>query len=304
MFNPVSFRRVVEVWDAEDHLAVAKSTYRRFEVLLGCKLWHDVPVIRMFPNADYADVWRNRLQEGHPVSKWMEWTDEVEGAHAQHGAGKVTGSGWVHVPLLLDAWRDWASQNPDRFAFESGTWNWEDGLPSGFDGLVDARGVGAVADLKQWGIQVNPNHGEVLTLRSGVWPHSFTLNANKWALPQPDGGARLGATYVWNIPDNRTTASARTELISSLNHVLQTPFRPEDITDHQAGLRPASPDRRPMVGRLSAGHPWYHMLNGLGTRGVLVGPRAAQDLARQVIQDLPVRESTDPRRFRSFREID
>ncbi len=302
MFNPVSFRRIVEVWDATEHREVAHRTYRRLESLLGRRYWHDVPVVRVFPNAAYAADWQARLNEGHAVSKWIELA-EVDGVRAPHGAGRVNGSGWVDVPALLDDWAAWCRSGAERLQWEEGAWSWADGLPEGVDGVVDARGVGAVADLAKWGIQINPNHGEVLTLKPGRWSQPFTLNVNKWLLPQPDGGARLGATYAWNIADERTLPATLPALLSAFDDVLQPGLNEEDVAEHRAGLRPASPDRRPFVGRLSERHRWYHILNGLGTRGVLVGPRAAQDLVRQMLTDAPPRDLTNPARFRSFNEI-
>ena len=164
-------------------------------------------------------------------------------------------------------------------------------------------GVGAVSDLAQWGIKVNPNHGEVLTLKPGRWTQPFTLNVNKWLLPQPDGRARLGATYAWNIEDDRTLPGTAPDLLKAFDAVLHSKLNESDVDAHRAGLRPASPDRRPFVGRLSARYPWYSILNGLGTRGVLVGPRAADDLVRQLLTDVPPRDLTHPARFRSFNEI-
>lgn len=303
MFNPVSFRRVVEVWDAAEHRAEAERVYRRFEGLLGGTYWHDVPVVRVFPSSDYARLWEQRIREGHGVSKWIELVEPEAGVGAPFGVGRVDGAGWVDVPALLDAWADWAKSEPERLTWQEGAWSWEDGLPAGFDGVVDARGVGAVGDLARWGVPINPNHGEVLTLKPGAWNGAYTLNANKWLLPQPGGGARLGATYAWNIPDERILPASRAALLAAFSGVLAVPVGEADVADHRAGLRPASPDRRPLVGRLSDRHPWYSVINGLGTRGVLVGPAAAQALARELLGSGGARELTNPRRFRSFNEI-
>lgn len=303
MFNPASFRRIVEVWDAQEHLSVASEVYHRFERLLGGTYWHEIPVVRVFPNPAYAEEWQARLNEEHPVSKWIERIDPPDGVSAPHGAGRVMGSGWVDVSKLLDDWSAWCSSGQERLNWEVGRWEWAVGLPEGFDGVVDARGVGAVADLAQWGIQINPNHGEVLRLKPGSWEAEFILNVNKWLLPQPDGSARLGATYAWNILDGRTLENTPCELLNAFDAVLQRKLNVEDVAEHLAGLRPASPDRRPFVGRLSERHRWYSVLNGLGTRGVMVGPRAAKDLVRQLLMDLPARDLTNPTRFRSFNEI-
>ena len=47
--------------------------------------------------------------------------------------------------------------------------------------------------------------------------------------------------------------------------------------DHRAGVRPTTKDRRPIVGQ----HHTYkklYVLNGLGSRGVMIGPYVAQQL--------------------------
>ena len=44
-------------------------------------------------------------------------------------------------------------------------WSLEVGCPEGFDAVIDCRGVGAESDLSQFGVQVRPNQGEVLTVR-------------------------------------------------------------------------------------------------------------------------------------------
>lgn len=303
MFNPVSFRRVVEVWDANEHLHMAQSTFQRFEALLGEKYWHEVPVVRVFPNQSYADVWDERIASNHPVSKWIERYTPDSDVHAPHGAGRVTGSGWCDVKELLNGWKAWAQSSSERLEWEQDSWEWQEGLPAGFDGVVDARGVGAVKDLAQWGIQVNPNHGEVLTLNPGVWDKEFTLNVNKWLLPQPDGSAKLGATYAWNVVNDEIKSTSQVELLAAFNQALPGILSSTDVRKHEAGLRPASPDRRPMVGPLSRRFPWYSILNGLGTRGVLVGPKAADELVRKLLTDREPRDLTNPQRFRSFNEI-
>ena len=51
----------------------------------------------------------------------------------------------------------------------------------------------------------------------------------------------------------------------------------DEIVAQEAGIRPAVKDRRPMVGT----HPQYKqlsVLNGLGTRGVLIAPSVAKNL--------------------------
>jgi glycine/D-amino acid oxidase-like deaminating enzyme len=52
---------------------------------------------------------------------------------------------------------------------------------------------------------------------------------------------------------------------------------PYKIVEHIAGIRPTVKDRRPLVGKHPK-HPNLAVLNGLGTRGVMIAPTVAKAL--------------------------
>ena len=105
MFNPVSFRRILPQWDAANHAARARIAFQGIEKSLGIALWHEVPIIRVFPDANYADLWEERASGTHEVSPFIETLsagDLHPSIHAPHGAGLVRESGWVDVQLLTE----------------------------------------------------------------------------------------------------------------------------------------------------------------------------------------------------------
>jgi glycine oxidase len=97
---------------------------------------------------------------------------------------------------------------------------------------------------------------------------------------------KVGATFNHADKTSIPSIEGRDELIEKLKKVLDTPFQ---IVAQAAGIRPAVKDRRPMVGI----HPKFLnlvVLNGLGTRGVMISPTIAKNLFRH----LEVGESLDP----------
>ena len=69
-----------------------------------------------------------------------------------------------------------------------------------------------------------------------------------------------------------------------------------EIIEHYAGVRPTVRDRRPLVGT----HVQYnrvHILNGLGTRGVMLGPAMAKALFDNIENDIPLDKEIDIKRF-------
>ncbi|MDA0303951.1 MAG: FAD-dependent oxidoreductase [Bacteroidetes bacterium] len=302
MFNPVSFRRILPVWHAQEHLNTARKRYQSCENLLGVQLWHDVALLRIFPDGAYAAQWNERIAEEHPVSSFIErcndgdWHDSIV---APFGAGRIRDAGWVDVQTLVEKSREfWQKEN----SWSSRHWNLDDGCPVGFDAVVDCRGVGAKSDLLRYGLEVRPNQGEVLTLEVPSAVGVETVNNVTWAMPIAAGKVRIGSTYRWDLMEAQVLEASQSVLLDKANAArVDTPFTRGQITEHRAGLRPASPDRRPLVGRVSDDIPWYVVCNGWGTRGVLIGPRTAAWTIRTLLDDAwEVPAEVRPDRFRTF----
>jgi len=302
MFNPVSFRRILPVWHAQEHLDSARKRYQSCENHLGVKLWFDVSLLRVFPDAQYASQWSKRITEQHPVSAFIENCSEGDwhtSISAPFGVGRIRAAGWVDVQLLVERSREFWQK---KKAWSSRHWCFEDGCPIGFDAVVDCRGVGAKSDLLRFGLEVRPNQGEVLTLSVTDDVGDETVNNITWAMPVAPGKVRIGSTYRWDLMEAQVLKSSQQPLIDKANAArVGSVFSCNDIIEHRAGLRPASPDRRPLVGRVSKDSPWYLICNGWGTRGVLIGPRTAAWTTRALLDEKwEVPAEVRPNRFRTF----
>ncbi|MCW3075505.1 MAG: dependent oxidoreductase [Bacteroidetes bacterium] len=68
------------------------------------------------------------------------------------------------------------------------------------------------------------------------------------------------------------------------------------ILKHEAGVRPSSKDRRPIVGP----HPLHsnmHVFNGLGTKGVMLAPYFANNFVLFYLQKQPLNPEINIKRF-------
>ena len=110
MFNPVSFKRLVEVWNAREHMDVMLSTYREIETFLNLpgKILRTAPIMRVFPNVQYRELWEKRINENHNVAQFLAPVSDnaPDDIITPHGFGVVPGAGWVDLPLLLDSFRE------------------------------------------------------------------------------------------------------------------------------------------------------------------------------------------------------
>lgn len=274
MFNPMSFRRIVEVWQAEEHLRAMERTYGELETLLGIRFLHHLPIQKVLPNGDYAADW-------HAKSSSIPWLVSPLEQHGQATHGTVEGGGWINLPLLLSAWRQ-RLISEGRFTLRPLSRGDDPGATAcPWDVLIDCRGTAITEDDHLPALDVRKNRGELLSIRSFAHseiplPKDAILNFGKWTIPLGQGEWRLGASYEWNREDLNPTPEIRDQLLNALR--AQFDEEPHfETTRHEVGIRPVARDRRPLVGAIPGKSDWY-VFNGLGTRGVLIAPLWAERL--------------------------
>ena len=298
MFNPVSFKRIVEVWNAREHLDVMRDTFLKIESFLKIpgKILHTSPIMRVFPNSQYRMLWEKRLNDEHAVSQFLKpVSDEApDDIVAPHGFGVVPEAGWVDLPLLLDSFRSFL-ESKGKFIEKTYNSTFDENLHSSI--LIDCRGVGATQDLANHNLKIQSDHGEVLTIKSNIKTKNMCVNRVKWLLPRGDHTYKLGATYKWNVANSIPSEEGREELLTGIKPIISSEvFDHFEITNHETGLRPASKDRRPYAGKIKEN---TYILNGFGTRGVLIGPATAAHLVRYIFEDKELPKEINTARYSS-----
>jgi glycine oxidase len=112
-------------------------------------------------------------------------------------------------------------------------------------------------------------------------------------LPLGDDLFKVGATYNWKDKTDLPTEEGKIELIDRIKEIISCDF---EIIEHYAGVRPTVRDRRPLVGT-HLDFKNVHVLNGLGTRGVMLGPAMAKALFENIENDVSLDKEIDIIRF-------
>lgn len=119
------------------------------------------------------------------------------------------------------------------------------------------------------------------------------MNTSVFILPLGNDLFKVGATYNWKDKTDVPTEEGKAELIERIKEIIDCDF---EIVSHFGGVRPTVKDRRPIIGT----HDVYkslHILNGLGTRGVMLGPAMAKDLFNLIENKIPLDPAIDINRF-------
>jgi glycine oxidase len=288
MFNPMSFRSVVETWEASQNHTMMLDLFRSMEKEFGVKLMHDLPLVRVFPDSNYRTKWESKAES----LKWIEHAKDDDSVRAPFGTGTVNGCGYVDLPLLLKTVRDALIEKrsfsqQECFAAdvveENGVFSWSNVLAKR---IVFCTGAVFNHPL----IPIVPNKGEVLTVDTDL-PNDRILNNGKWLMPHHSGVFRLGATYERLPFTDGPTAEVRDSLLHKIGEMVTADI---NVLKHEAGIRPTTPDRKPVCGKIADG---MYVLNGLGTRGVLIVARTVSAFIDYLADDTPLPPEIDVNRY-------
>ena len=303
LYNPVILKRFTGVWKAKEQLEIALPFYKRLENLLEIKLDYRLPVYRRFASVEEQNEWFNASDK--PLLEDYLFPKVIKNGHATiyapFGFGKVLETGRVDTSALLSGYKlflksinGYINQSFDYAAvsIQGNTVIYKD-IKAKF--IVFAEGFGMVKNPYFNNLPLNVAKGEVLTIKAPDLKIDFILKSSVFVVPECDDHYSVGATYNWEDKTNAVTEGAKTELLDKLKGFVNCKF---EVVNQVAGIRPTVKDRRPLVGT----HPSYNniaILNGLGTRGVMIGPYVAKQLFQHLENGIPLASEMDIKRFQA-----
>jgi glycine oxidase len=159
--------------------------------------------------------------------------------------------------------------------------------------IVFAEGFGMHANPFFNYLPLDGTKGELFVIKAPLLNLDVIVNTSVFILPLGDDLFKVGATYNWEDKTNTPTEEGKQELIDRIKEIITCDF---EIVSHFAGVRPTVKDRRPLLGT-HPNHAALHILNGLGTRGVMLAPAMALDLFEHIEKGKPLDKTIDIRRF-------
>ena len=301
LYNPVILKRFSEVWKAQEQLLLAHSFYKNIENKLGISVDYKIPIFRKFFSIEEQNNWFSASDKVNlaPFLSLNLVSKVFQGIDSPFGYGEVLQTGYVDTATLLNRYIQFLIAN-DLFLEET----------FDYDALIIQEDSVQYKDIQAkhlifaegFGLHANPffNHlpldgtkGELFIIKAPHLNLDVIINTSVFILPLGNDLFKVGATYNWKDKTSEPTLEGKTELLQRLNEILACDF---EILEHFAGVRPTVRDRKPLIGS----HPFHHrihLLNGLGTRGVMLGPAMAKVLYENIESQKPIDFEIDIKRF-------
>lgn len=282
LYNPVVLKRFSGVWKAKAQLDIAMPHYEQIETKLKTKIDYKHKIFRRLNSIEEQNKWFTASDKPdlEPFMSTKIIKNDNDFVDAPFGFGEVLKTGRVDTDKLISVYKsDLRSSNQlveESFDYSDLKFS-EKGISyKSIDAkhIIFAEGYGIKQNPFFKDIPINGTKGEVLTIKAPDLKLDDAIKSSVFIISVGEDLYRVGATYERTDKTNTPTEAAKEELLSKLETFIKCDYK---IVDHRAGIRPTVKDRRPIIGR----HPEYknvYILNGLGSRGVMIGPYVSQKL--------------------------
>ncbi len=296
LFNPVTGMSRSKTWYAEQLFPYLKTFYSDFEAISKSNFFHELPIYMPFSSIENQNEWMAKTGEDY----WRNWVEISQNdqlfenkVYNEYGAMQTKHSGWLNTKQFIASTESFLLEknalifqkfNENNLIISVNFIKYEE---IKYDGIIYCNGLEAAnSKYFSW---LNHAHvkGDVFEIECKTLPTNFAINKNGFILPIQNNIYKAGSTYnnFFNNPVS-ITEEGYEELNQKLKKILKIPYR---VTKHIAATRPATKDRRPLLGS----HPKYNnvfIFNGLGTKGVSLAPYLANhlvDFIEQKVELLP-----------------
>ncbi len=282
IINPVTGRRMVKTWMADELMSFAKTAYSEIGEALSNEYIFQSDILDFFSAPDRRLNFEKRSQSFEEFLNWPE--DEHAWLHYFNypfGYGIVSPAYRVAVQQMLEDWGKFLLMNgklqeekyePDRLHV----------LPGGIEyKSIKAKRIifcdGSAVMQHQFfrALPFALNKGEALIVSIPDLPNDHIYKKTNTIAPWKEEKFWVGSSYQWDFADDKPSSTFREQAEQWLKGFLKLPFT---VEDHIAALRPATVERRPFVG-MHPLHPAVGIFNGMGTKGVSLAPYFAKQLA-------------------------
>lgn len=301
LYNPVILKRFSEVWNAEEQLNLMDGFYNDIEGKLKTRFNFQLPILRKFFSIEEQNNWFAASDKKNlaPFLSTKIISKKYNGIDSPYDYGEVLRTGYVDTALLLDTYKEYLQENNllveeffDPLYIEF------------FDYGIQYKNIKArnIIFAEGFGLHKNPffnylpldgTKGELLVIKAPDLNLDVIVNTSVFILPMGNDLFKVGATYNWQDKTDDPTEEGKQELVERIKEILMCDF---EIVQHFGGVRPTVKDRRPLIGTHHE-RKMLHILNGLGTRGVMLGPAMAKALFDNIENDVPLSPEIDIKRF-------
>lgn len=288
LMNPIVPKRLTTTWKSEELFPdFISSIYKEVQEFLQQELYFPNYLIhKIFYHPDDISAWES--QRFKTQASWLGPVvhQKLHSNLTPHlGYATIAHSGWVDIPLFIKALQkkllslNLLIQEPFDYSqviesdqcilYKAHT----------YSKIIFCEGSQMLKNPWFGHLPFNPTKGEELLVYMPDLNLEQVAYAGLHIIPCGNNNYLIGSTFSWDDLTTKPTDWAKEQMLGKLDKLFKGSF---EILEQTAGIRPASKDRRPLLG-FHPQHPKLGIFNGLGTKGLLLGPLMADYWAKNLL---------------------
>ncbi|MCS6809166.1 MAG: FAD-binding oxidoreductase, partial [Candidatus Kapabacteria bacterium] len=309
IINPISGSRFSPLVEHDTVLAAALSQYASLEKHFGCSLVRAVPTLRLFASPRELEWWFTKRAAELTFAQYCP-AESIDIYNANYGGIRYTA--WhLNTQRLLESIREFFCRDGilrEQMCTDANLSFAEHSIIySSQTLLVHAR---RIIFCNGWNVyrhafwstlSLSPAKGEILTVESPVQVSELVICNGVFVLPLEQQGTiqrlRVGATYSWDRLDTHPTPHVAVELLNKAEAMTNVPMT---LVQHDAGVRPSSRDRKPIIG-MHPSNKCIAVFSGFGSKGAAYVPYCAALLVQHLEEHQPLPEWCALARWKEWR---
>lgn len=305
LFNPITGKLMTRTWMADKIFPELHRFYTCAEKALGHRFFYPQPIYRPFLSVAEQNEWmgksvdpalRDYVLEAFTQSKYGNQVYDPFGGIALRQCGYLDVVSFLHhVRGHLLSTQSFVAERFEETQLEIKSHgvlykNIEAGK------IIFCNGTALNQSTIIGGVPIRCLKGETLVIETEE-TMELIYNRGVYMVPMHEKNRyKVGATYESKLLAPEVTEAGGVELRQKLDELLKVPYR---VISQDWGLRPTTPDRKPILGR----HPVSEnviIFNGLGTKGVSLAPYFSSQLLDWLNGKIEMQPEVNINRFKSL----
>jgi glycine oxidase len=292
--NPLVGKFFTIGWRAPDFFCNLTAFYHELENRLGTTFYRPCTMRRIIASAGEQNIWLSKAHQDKYVGFCDFSNEQVPDLANNFGLLNVYQGGELNTAPFLAACQSKLPTNTIKFDHNLLNLELNTYENIKFNHIIFCEGY-KVMDNPLFNTRVNvvPTKGELIEIETDLEATGDIylgsvflqhLHSNRW---------RVGSTYNQGDRTDHPTELMKNDLLDKLNKTLNLPYK---LVDHYCGIRPASVDRKPILGT----HPTYknvHLVNGMGSKAVSLAPLLVEEMTDYLLNNTPLYPEVDIQRF-------
>ena len=299
IYNPTVLKRFNLTWKGDEFHTAALPFYKVIEKRLSKQFIYPYPILKLFSQAADHNQW-SVASDREDMSNFLDPKinkDVFKGIKSPLGYAIVNQCGRVDTTALIQAYASGISTHITQTLFDhsemkvsSSQITYEDITAKR---VVFCEGYAMVHNPFFNQLPLVGSKGQILIINAPELKLESILKGPIFIAPLGNDKYWAGASFEQEDKSLSITEEGARLLQDKIDRMIDVPYTVEKHITH---IRPTVKDRRPLLGTHDQ-YPNVHLLNGMGSRGVLTAPSAAKWLFNHIKGQENLPKEVDINRF-------